>query len=206
MNQLAIAPSQPLANDPFSHSSYLVQRPFWTLLGRTFKVYAPDGQMCLFVRHKIMTFKDEWNIFSDESERVPLLRIKARQAIGLNIVTDVFDAQTGALLGTVKNRGLKSIIGDAWDVLGNGEAIVGELKEDSNGLLRRVLPSFFGMPLIPGRWHLSLNGAQAASIEERRKFFVKEFEVKLDNSKVNPRFAIATAMLALMRELMRERS
>jgi hypothetical protein len=205
MSQLALPPNQALAVDRFAHDTYKIQRPFWTLFGRTFKVFAPDGSMAMFVKHKILTFKDEWNVFTDESETTPLLRVKARTAIGFSIITDVFDFQSGAIVGTVRNRGLKTIFRDAWDVLGPGEQVVGELIEDSNGLARRFLPTFFGMPLIPGRWHLAVNGIEGARIQEQRRFFIKEFDVHIDRTKIDPRFAIACALLALMRELQRER-
>src|SRR5436190_24155754 len=93
-----------LATNPFAQTRYTIKRPWLSFLGRKFHVYGADGQQVLFVRHKIMTFKDEWNIFSDESERVPLLRVKARQAIGLNIISDVTDAQNGQHVGSVRNK------------------------------------------------------------------------------------------------------
>ena len=98
----------------------------------------------MFVKHKILTFKDEWNIYTDESESRALLRVKARQAIGLNIVTDVFDAQTGEKIGAVRNKGLKSIVRDTWEVLDTNDSVVGQFGEDSNALLRRFIPLAHG--------------------------------------------------------------
>jgi uncharacterized protein YxjI len=204
MSHLVVAPSQNLAAGPFSHASYTITRKAFTFLGRDFQVFDPAGNMCLFVQHKIMTFKDEWNIFSDATARQSLVRVKAREAIAINMTSDVFDAVTGIPVGTVRSKGLKSLVSDTWEVLGPNEAIVGELKEDSNGLLRRMLPSFFGMPLIPGRWHMSLNGQTVMEIQEQRKFWVKTFHVTLVPGLIDARFALGCALLALMKEVMRE--
>lgn len=184
---------------PFQLGSYTIKRPFLTLLGRKFHVFGPDGRQVMYVRHKILTFKDEWNIFTDDSESAALLRVKARQAIGLNIVTDIFDAQTGEKVGAVRNKGLKSIVRDTWEVLDASDNVVGQFGEDSNALLRRFLP------FLLGHWHMEIGGSTVAKVDQVFRFFTKEFTLGIaDARRVDPRLAVACAMLALMRELMRE--
>ncbi len=206
MSQLATVGPQSLAANPFSFNAYTITRKFFTFLGRDFQVLDPSGNLVMYVRHKILTFKDEWNIATDESMSVPLVRVKAREAIGVNLTTDVFDAGSGAVVGTVRSRGLKSLVRDTWEVLDPAGIVVGELKEDSNGFLRRLLPSIFTMPLILGRWHLAVNGETVMVIEEKRTFFVKTFATRILSQGVDRRFAIGCALLALMKELVRERS
>lgn len=197
---LQVAGSTGLSVDPFSHTTFTIKRPFFTLFGRSFSVYSPDGQLVLFVKHKVFTFKDEWNIFRDESEQVPLIRVKARQAIAMNIVTDVFDATTGNVVGTVRNKGLKSIIRDTWEVLGATEAEVrGSFTEDSNALLRRFIP------LLLGHWHMDIDGTPVAKLDQVFRFFTKEFTLEITApGRVDPRFIVGCAMLALMKEIARE--
>jgi uncharacterized protein YxjI len=204
MTNLAVASPQGIVSSPFSHSTYTITRKAFTFLGRDFQVLDPSGALCMFVQHKLFTFKDEWNIFADRSASQPLVRVKAREAIAINITSDVFDAASGATVGTVRSKGLKSMVSDTWEVLNPGGEIIGELKEDSNGLLRRMLPSFFGMPLIPGRWHLTVNGQTVMEITESRTFFLKTFHVNLTPGAVDARFGIGCALLALMKEVMRE--
>ena len=197
MNSLATAGGTAAA--PFALGQYTIKRPFLTLFGRKFHIFGPDGQLVMFVRHKILTFKDEWNIFTDEGESTALIRVKARQAIGLNIVTDVFDAKTGEKVGAVRNKGLASIVRDTWEVLDNSDTVVGKFGEDSNALLRRFIP------ILLGHWHMEVGGSTVAKVDQQFRFFTKEFTLAVtDKSKVDPRLAIACAMLALMRELMRE--
>ena len=85
----------------------------------------------------------------------------------------------------------------------NGQ-VVGEMKEDSNGLLRRFMPTFFGMPILPGRWSVTINGQHVVEVVEQRTFFTKKFNVMLTPGGVDRRFGIGCAMLCLMREIMRE--
>lgn len=197
MDNLATTGSRAAA--PFGFGHYTIKRPFLTLFGRKFHVFGPDGQQVMYVKHKILTFKDEWNIFSDESESNALLRVKARQAIGLNIITDVFDAKSGEKVGAVRNKGLKSIVRDSWEVLDTNDNVVGQFGEDSNALLRRFIP------VLLGHWHMEIGGSSVAKVDQVFRFFTKEFTLAIsEQRKVDPRLVIGCAMLALMRELMRE--
>jgi hypothetical protein len=193
-----------LSTAPFSHDRYTITRKFFTFLGRDFRVFDPLGNPCLYALHKLFTFKTEWNIFADEGYSLPLVRVKAREAIAINITTDILDAVSGAKTGSVRAKGFKSILRDTWEVLDGSDNVIGEFQEDSNGLVRRMLPSFFGMAIIPGRWHLSVNGQLAMALEEERKFFTKTFHATLVPGVVDPRFALGCALLALMKEISRE--
>src|SRR5208337_4346236 len=101
--------------NPFSFDTYTIKRKYFTFLGRDFQVLGPNGALCMYVRHKLMTFKDEWNIATDSTMTQALVRVKAREAIGINITTDIMDAATGAVAGTVRSKGLKSIVRDVWE-------------------------------------------------------------------------------------------
>lgn len=194
---LVPVPSATLARGPFSHATYTIKRPFWTLFGRTFRVYDPDGNLVLFVRHP-MRWRDTVKFYSDESERVPLLFVESRKALALKQTYDI-TGQEGEHLGLLRSRGFKSITRDVWDLLDSSEQPIGLLQEDGAALLRR----FF--PIMRGRWHMELGGKPVANIQQRFRFFVKEFAVELPGG-VDPRLALAGALLALMAEVNRERN
>jgi hypothetical protein len=194
------APQQGLAAGPFSHTTYTIKRPFFTLFGRVFRVYDPAGNQVLYVKHKIFSLKDRWNIFTDDSERMPLVSVGARQIFGIDITTDVFDAQTNQPLGAVKSKGWKSMVRDTWEVLAPGDQQIGTFQEDSNALLRR----FF--PFLLGKWHMDVQGREAARLNQVFRFFTKEFTLHVTPGAVDPRFAVACALLALTKEITRESS
>jgi uncharacterized protein YxjI len=202
--QNAMVPAQQtgLAAGPFSHPRYTIKRPFFSFLGRRFHVYAPDGSLAMFVKHPILKLRQEFTIFADEGETQPLLTIKARAIIALNMANDVFDARTGEKVGTIRSRGLKSIIRDTWDILDANDQPVGLMQEDGAALLRR----FF--PLLTSKHHIELGGQEVAKVRQIFRFFVKEFELDLsmNQGKIDARFAVACALLALMAETRREES
>ena len=184
-----------LQGGPFAHARYVIRRPFWTLFGRTFRVYDPNGQQVLFVRHP-MKWRDVVKFYSDDSETHPLLFVEARQAIAIKRTYDI-TGEKGERLGTLRTRGFKSIVRDVWDLLDENEQPIGLLTEDGAALLRR----FF--PILRGRWHLEIGGTTIASVHQVFRFFVKEFVLEVPTG-TDPRLPLAAALLALMNEIVRE--
>ncbi len=203
MQNAIVPPAQTgLAAGPFAHPRYTIKRPFFSFLGRKFYVYAPDGSLVMFIKHPVLKLKQEFTLYTDETESTPLLTIKARAIIALNMALDVFDSRTGEKLGTVKSRGLKSIIRDTWDILDPNDQPVGLMQEDGAALLRRFIP------LLTSKHHLELGGSEVAVVKQQFRFFAKEFELDLSMSqgRIDPRFAVACALLCLMAESRREDS
>lgn len=184
----------------FSHQTYTIQRPFWSILGRRFHVYAPDGSLVIYVKHPLFKLKQEFTLFADEAETRPVLTVRSRAIIALNMHHDVFDAATGQKVGSIKSRGLKSILRDTWDILDANDQPMGLFQEDSNALLRR----FF--PFLLSHHHIELNGRSVGQVDQRFRFFIKEFTLDLsaNNGQIDPRFAICCALMALMAESARE--
>jgi uncharacterized protein YxjI len=191
-----------LVAGPFSHARYVIKRPFFSFLGRKFHVYGHDGSLCMFVKHPVLKLKHEFTIYTDESESRPLITIKARKMIAINMAMDVYDANTNEHLGIIKSHGLKSILRDTWDILDPAENVVGLLQEDGPALLRRFLP------ILPSKHRIELGGQQVARIRQIFRLFLKEFELDLseNHGRLDVRFAVACALLALMAESRREQS
>jgi len=200
--QQGMVPAGPqgMTHAAFMHPVLTVKRPFWSLLGRKFRVYAPDGSMVAFVKHPIFKLRQEYTIFTDESETVPMMHVKARQVIGFNINFDVFDAASGQMVGSIRRRGLKSIFRDTFDLLGPGDQVVGLCEEEGAAFLRRIFP------ILLGKWKIELQGQIIGQIKQVFRFFVKEFTLDLsqNQNRMDPRFAIALAVFALTMEAARE--
>ncbi len=177
---------------------YLIKRPFWSFFERTFRVLSPDGQLYMLVKHPVFRLREEFLVYADEAKTRPLLRVKSRQMIAINFMFDVFDASTGELLGSVQKKGLRSIIRDAFVLLDPTGAEIGKAEEQGASLLRRVIP------LLTSKHAIFVDGHQVASIRQIFRFFIKEFAVELEPSRVDPRFVLAVALLALMAEARRE--
>ena len=185
---------------PFSHAHYKVTRPWLSLLGRKFYVYSPDGALAAYVKKPVFKLKQEFTIYADEAETRPILTVRQRQLIGLNIAHDVFDSASGQKVGTIRHKGLKSIIRDEWELLDAGDQVVGMMQEDGAALLRR----FF--PILTGKWHVELGGSSVAKVTQAFKFFAKEFHLDMSEGqgRIDPRVCIACALFALFAEAGRE--
>jgi hypothetical protein len=77
---------------------------------------------------------------------------------------------------------------------------VGTCEETGNALLRRFIP------LLLGTWKIDLQGQPVAFIKQVFRFFVKEFtlDLTMNQNRMDPRFAVALTVFALMAEAARE--
>lgn len=198
-----MVPAQSTALSAGLNSSHFkVVRPWLSFLGRKFWVYAPDGSLVSFVRMPIFKLKMEFTLYADQAETQPMLTIKARSVVGINMVFDVTDPRTGERLGGLRRLGLKSIFRDRWEILDPQDTVIGKVEEEGSAFLRRMLP------LLLGEWGIELHGARVAGIKQVFKFFAKEFTLDMSQAqgRIDPRFAMAVAIFALIAESAREQS
>ena len=181
-----------------NQSRYVIKRKMWSFMERIFRVYTPDGQMTMYVKHPLLKLREEFMVYSDETETTALLKVKARQAIAINFSYDITDATTGQMLGTVQKKGLASILRDKFIILDGTGAEIGHMEETGSAILRRVLK------FLPGKHAIFMNGAQVGAINQVFRFFMKEFNVEMTQGAVDPRFGLACALLALMADARRE--
>ena len=183
----------------FSHASYTLVRPLFSWR-RIYRVYAPDGSLSAVVEQPWFRLRTELTLYADESESQPILIIKNRRFAAVNMEHDLFDAQTGVRLGVVRTRGLRSLFRDTWDILDAQERPAGMMIEDGAWVWRRILK------FIPGRHHIELGGRTVANITQVFHFFRREFDLDLiqQDDPIEPRFAIACALIAMMADLRRE--
>ncbi len=188
--------------DRFAYQQYVIKRPFLSFLGRKYHVYAPDGSPVAFLKHPLLKLREEFTIYTDETETVPILVVRARQIVALNFLHDIFDPNTGEKLGTIRSRGLKSIIRDVWDILDINDQPIGLIEETGFAMLRRFIK------FLPGSHKIELHGQLVATLKQKFRFFIKEelLDLSPGGDRFDHRFALACALLALMKEATREAS
>ena len=183
----------------WNQARYRIKRPFWSVFERTFRVFTLDGQLIMLVKNPILRIRGELLVYADEGATMPLLRVKMRQIIALNYTFDVFDTATGALLGSVQKRTVRSILRDRFLVLDPTGNEIGMMEEQGAAILRR----FF--PILTSRHSVLMHGQEVARMRQIFRFFTKEFEVEIaPHQAVDPRFVLACALLALLSEVRRE--
>jgi hypothetical protein len=186
--------------DRFAYQQYVIKRPFLSFLGRKYYVHAPDGSLVVFLKHPLMKLRGEFTIYADETETTPLLVVRARNIVALNMAHDVMDPNTGEKLGSIRSRGLKSIFQDVWDILDVNDQPIGLIEETGLAVLRRIFK------FLPGSHKIELHGQLVATLKQTFRFFIKEEVLDLSpgGDTLDHRFAVACALLALMKEAARE--
>ncbi len=192
--------SAALHQDRFAYQQYVIKRPFLSIMGRRYYVYAPDGSPVAFLKHPLMKLRGEFTIYADDTETTPLLLVRARNIVALNMAHDVIDPNTGERIGSIRSRGLKSIFQDVWDILDVNDQPIGLIEETGLAVLRRFIK------FLPGSHNIELHGQLVATLKQKFRFFIKEEMLDLSpgGDRLDHRFAVACALLALMKESARE--
>lgn len=183
-----------------NQSHYVIKRKFWSFFERIFRVWTRDGQLIMYIKHPLLKLREEFIVYADEAQTRPLLRVKSKQVIAINFSYDITDANTGQLFGSVQKKGLKSIIRDKFILLDENGQEIGYAEEQGASIMRRVFP------WLTSKHAIFVDGHQAAFIKQKFRFFTKEFEVDLQPSRLDPKFVLAVALLALIAEARREDS
>lgn len=181
-----------------TQGSYTIKRKFWSFFERVFRVFTPDGQLIMYIQHPLLKLREEFMVYADEAKTKPLLLVKSKQIVAINFTYEVTDAQTGQVLGSVQKKGFASIVRDRFTLLDPTGAEIGYAEEQGASLLRRFIP------LLTSKHAIFVDGQQVAFIKQVFRFFTKEFTVETHATRLDPRFVLAVALLALMAEARRE--
>mgnify|MGYP001284055056 FL=1 len=137
---------------PFQHPGYLVRRKVLKLLGGAFHVFDPAGNVVLYSKQKAFKLKEDIRIYTGEDMGTEVLTIRTDQIIDLGATYHVHDSQQGGVrVGSLKRKGLKSMLRDEWIILDPSGQEVGIIQEDSVALalLRRLMVGW----LLPQKYN-----------------------------------------------------
>ncbi|MFC5531853.1 hypothetical protein [Cohnella yongneupensis] len=187
-------------NPKFSHDRYLVRKQILSLVGAKIDIFDSDGREILFSQMKAFKLKEDIRLYGDSTMQEELISIQARSVIDFSATYDVVDSVTGEKLGSMRRKGMKSILKDEWVILDASEAEVGLIKEDSPlmALLRRFLTN-----LIPQKFHVEMGGERVALFKQDLNPFVGKLNLdfSLDSAnKLDRRLGLAAAVLLVVIE------
>ena len=198
---LVPAGPRPLAAEQYPGATLV--RAFLGRIGT--RIFAPDGQLACFVKAKLpCRGAAETTLFADEGEtQRPMTVMKARQVVGFKTANhDIFDAASGARIGSVRNRG----VGVLPRRLGCPQRQRSAAGRDGGDGEWCVPPS--RLPILRnGRWKIRHGGSTVvARISERWTLFSKKYDLNLSGAQglIHPSFAMACTILCLNRESARE--
>ncbi|MCB1138475.1 MAG: hypothetical protein KDK23_06935 [Leptospiraceae bacterium] len=180
--------------DRYSLDHYYCKMKFWKLFGNEIRIFDGSRQnLLLFVKQKAFKLKESITIYGDESKSEELMRINARSVIDFGASYDVDDAKTGQRIGTLRRKGLKSILRDSWLILDASENEIGTIQEDSMALamVRRLLSN-----LVPQTFSVTVNGQEAAEFKQTFNPFVPQVNIHFaQGSSMDKRLGLAAAVL-----------
>jgi uncharacterized protein YxjI len=179
----------------FSHSTYLVRKKLFSLLGSKFHIYGPAGELVLYSRMKPLRLREDIRLYTGEDMQTEVLSIKARNIIDFSAAYDVMDAMNKEKIGAIKRRGFKSILKDEWIFLDDKDREIGFIKEDSRLLafLRRFITN-----LIPQEYHGFVKGAPVCTFRQLFNPFILKIRADFSgdvNGLLDKRLGIAAAVL-----------
>jgi len=179
----------------FSYNHYILKRQVFALTGKV-RVYSPENNLLLFSEQKMFRLREDIRVFGDESKSHEILRIQARQIIDFSAAYDVVDTGENQVVGTLRRKGLKSLVRDEWEVLLPNDQPLGVLQEDSvtQALLRRLLLGSF----LPQNYDLLIGGSRAADLRQRFSLFGYTMDIDLSptpGAAIDPRLALAAGLL-----------
>lgn len=190
------------------------RRKFWKIFGATIRMTDVGGAQELgIVQMKAFRLRSDITLYQDSAQQIPVFNIKARQAIALNYIFDVFDPRTGQPIFALERKGLKSaFVRDHWRLLDTNGNEFGEIIETSSSLaiFRRILSMISDLAglifaFVPETYTIRTTGAQSLLIgnivHKKNPIVVK---MSLDTTQaqlaVDPRVAIASCILLAIRD------
>ena len=182
---------------PYDRDVFEFKKQFFKLAGGAFRVYDANQQLLLFSEQKAFKLREDIRVYGDESKRNEVLSIKTPQILDISATYDIMDTPSQAKVGSLKRKGLKSILKDEWEIYDPQGMLIGLVQEDSAlmATLRRFLTN-----LIPQVYSFVIGGQVVGRFRQHFNPFVYRATMDLSSDqsrKLDRRMAVAAAILLM---------
>jgi hypothetical protein len=180
----------------FQQDSFVARRKIFSW-APCFYVQDQFGNALAFLRKKVFTWKDEIRVFTDETQSLELLRIKARKIIDWGAAFDVTDSINNQRVGVLKRQGWKSVLRKQWLIMDAFDQEIGRIREDSAALafVRRFITA-----LLPQSYAFELRGQAIGTATQNWNFFAPKMSVDFTadpGKQFDRRLAVAAVVLLM---------
>lgn len=139
-----------------------------------------------YVRQKLFRFKESVTVFSDESKKNERYQIKADRWIDFNAHYTFTESKSGALIGSMGRKGMKSIWKASYTVFDADKQVIFEIKEENpwskvGDTVVGEIPviSFFTGYLFHPKYGIkNSEGKLVARLSKIRSFFGRRFRLE----------------------------
>ena len=177
-------------------------------LGPQINVLDASGRSVAYVKQKMFRLKEDVEVFTDESRRTPLWRMKADRIIDWSAAYRITDA-SGAVLGTLRRKGARSLWRATYVITDPNDQVMGGIHEKDpwtkilDGLLSIVpiLGELSGYFLNPS--YVVSRGEEAVlEVRKRPAFFETRFSIEQLSGvdAINEALLLASVMMMVLLE------
>lgn len=163
--------------DPaFRHNHYLFRRKVFKLFGGAFYVYDENRNLLMHSKQKAFKLREDFRVYAAGRGMEELLTIKTSQILDIGATYSVQDGTTGETIGSIRRKGLSSIVRDEWIFLSNDGREVGRLTEKSmsSAILSRLVN------LVPQTYVvMSADGREVAQIRQHFNPVVLKYDMTI---------------------------
>jgi hypothetical protein len=180
----------------FAGKTFLIRQKVLAL-GKKFVIEDASGAAIAFCKQKVLAWKEDVRLYTDESMTTELMTIKARSVLDFSVAFDVVDSSTGEKVGGLKRKGWKSILKDEWILMDVMDQEIGRIKEDS--LLLATLRRF-ATNLIPQKYVFVFGTHEIGSAKQNFNFFAPKLTLDFGadlNGLLDPRLGVAAGLLLI---------
>ena len=177
-------------------------------LGPQINVLDAGGRSVAYVKQKAFRLKEDVEVHTDESRQTLLWRIKADRIIDWSAAYRITDAG-GALLGTLRRRGGRSLWRATYVIADANDQVMGGIHEKDpwtkvlDGLLSiiPILGDFSGYFLNPS-YVVSRGDEQVLEVRKRPAFFETRFSIEQVSGvdAINEALLVASVLMMVLLE------
>ncbi|MDX6693631.1 MAG: hypothetical protein QOF02_1234 [Blastocatellia bacterium] len=144
-----------------------------------------SGQLIFYVKQKAFKLKEAVTVFADAEQQQPLFYINANKILDFS-ANYQFTDRNGALLGSVRRQGMRSIWRASYDIYDERNNHVMSVKEEKpwskvfDALLGEVplVGMFTGFFFHPSYLVSATNGQPIMRLQKQRAFFEGKFTIE----------------------------
>jgi uncharacterized protein YxjI len=114
-------------------------------IARQLSVSSADGALLIYAKMKAFKLKESITVYSDEQQRTPVYRIEADRIIDFAATYNISDA-SGAVLGAIRQKGMRSIWRTRYEIVRDGEVLF--TVQEENPWTKVADAWFEGIPFI----------------------------------------------------------
>ncbi|MEM8756606.1 MAG: hypothetical protein AAGF47_02355 [Planctomycetota bacterium] len=185
-----------MAFTPQPGERYTIRRKILKIFGAGFHIYDANAEVIGYCKQKAFRFREKLELFTDETKSEVLMTISARTVLDFGTTYDVA-GPGGEPIGSVRRKGLKSMLRDEWVLLDTAGDEIARLQEDSTfkALVRRFVEIV--AVLMPQKFEVTTaDGRHIATLRQHLNIFVFRLGLAIhDDEPVDEMLLLATGFL-----------